>query len=191
MNSKFIMRLAATGVLLLLSTVSSCSSTESGVANSQNSSTSVSSSEVHTVSSSVPEPDSSSIDPCGLLSEEDLAEVGKFESEYQEGGGARYCVWREGFEYGGGGFTFSVGVRDAQGINDINDIGGGVEQIKVNQRPAAKTEDPKTGDCMLAVMIGESSRVDVTILGEDGGGDSCGIAEVIAGLVEPHLPEIP
>jgi len=61
----------------------------------------------------------------------------------------------------------------------------------VNQRPAVTTEDPKTGDCTLAVEISDSSRIDVTILGEDGAGDSCGIAEVIAGLVEPHLPEIP
>ncbi|WP_232283884.1 DUF3558 family protein [Saccharomonospora cyanea] len=142
-------------------------------------------------SSSFARPASLSIDPCGLISAEDLAEVGEFETEYQEGGGSRYCVWQEGFESGGNGFGFSVGVRDSQGIDAVRDIGGGVDPTEVNQRPAVKTEDPVSGDCMLAVKISDSSRIDVTVLGEDGDGDSCGLAEVIAGMVEPRLPELP
>ena len=190
MNSNIVMRMAAVGAFLLLPTVSGCSTTESGFANSQTSS-SVSPGETQTTVSSSAKPSSSLIDPCELLSEEDLAEVGKFKSEYKEGGGARYCVWQEDFESSGSGFSFSVGVRDFQGIDAVNDIGGGVNPTEVNQRPAVTTEDPKTGDCTLAVEISDSSRIDVTILGEDGAGDSCEIAEVIAGLVEPHLPEIP
>jgi hypothetical protein len=60
----------------------------------------------------------------------------------------------------------------------------------VNQRPAVTTEDPKSGDCTLAVEVSDSSRVDVTVLGEDGDGDSCGIAKVIAEIFEPRLPEL-
>lgn len=190
MNSKVVVRMVVAGAFLLLPAISACSATESGFANPQSSS-SVSLGETQTTVPSSEKPSSSSIDPCELLSAEDLAEVGKFETENKEGGGARYCVWQEGFESGGTGFSFSVGVRDSQGIESVNDIGGGVDPTEVNQRPAVKTEDPVTGDCTLAVKISDSSRVDVTILGEDGAGDSCGLAKVIADLIEPRLPELP
>ncbi|WP_232284056.1 DUF3558 family protein [Saccharomonospora glauca] len=182
--------MAVAGAILLLPTISGCATTESGFANSQTSSN-VSLGETQTTVSSSAKPSSSSIDPCELVSAEDLADVGEFETEYQEGGGSRYCVWQEGFESGGNGFSFSVGVRDSQGIDAVRDIGGGVDPTEVNQRPAVKTEDPVSGDCMLAVKVSDSSRIDVTVLGEDGDGDSCGLAEVIAGMVEPRLPELP
>lgn len=132
-----------------------------------------------------------SIDSCELLSVEDMDEVGEFESKYKEGGGARSCFWQESSAGGGDVFTFVLSVRDSQGIDAVNDIGGGVDLDEVNQRPAVTTQDPKTGDCTLAMKLSGSSRVDVTVLGEDGSDDSCDIAKVIAGMFEPRLPAIP
>ena len=181
---------AGVAALVLLGS-SGCSRQEAGFAEPQSPSGAPGVSSPLASASSPAHPASLSIDPCELVSAEDLADVGEFETEYQEGGGSRYCVWQEGFESGGNGFSFSVGVRDSQGIDAVRDIGGGVDPTEVNQRPAVKTEDPVSGDCMLAVKVSDSSRIDVTVLGEDGDGDSCGLAEVIAGMVEPRLPELP
>jgi hypothetical protein len=189
MKSKVVERIAVVSAFLLLVTVSGCSATENGLASPRISASS-SPGEVQTTAPSTAEPNTTTLDPCALITAEELAEVGDFESEYKEGGGARYCVWQEGFESGGSGFSFSVGVRDSQGIDTVNDIGGGVHPTAVNQRPAVTTEDPKSGDCTLAVEVSDSSRVDVTVLGEDGDGDSCGIAKVIAEIFEPRLPEL-
>ncbi|TLW93872.1 DUF3558 domain-containing protein [Saccharomonospora piscinae] len=171
-------------VTLLSLGVSGCSSEKQGVAE-PGPSPSVSSSEKTIPSSVVPV--SASIDPCELISAADLADIGKFESEYREGGAARSCYWGHSFENGGDGFGFGVSVRDAQTIESVNDNGGGLQSADINQRPAVSTEDPNSGDCTFAMKIDDLSRVDVTVTGEDG----CEIAEVIAGLVEPRLPDIP
>lgn len=129
---------------------------------------------------------SSSIDPCDLLSASDLAEVGNFDSKYEERGGVRACIWQNSFKNGGDGFTFGVSVRDSESIEMVNDFGGGIRPEEVNQRPAVSTEDPEFGDCRFAMKIDDLSRVDITVTGEGG----CEIAKVIAGLVEPRLPAI-
>ncbi|EID53733.1 DUF3558 family protein [Saccharomonospora xinjiangensis] len=179
-------RLALLGVVLLAPGVAGCSTAERGIAESPTSPRS-SSSAAQATSASSTGPDSTAIDPCDLITAEDLADVGEFEPTYKEGAGARTCDWQSGFESGGDGFAFSVGVRDSQGIDSVRDIGGGVEPDTVNQRPAAKTYDPRSKDCLIAVEISDTSRVDVTTLADDG----CEIAPIIAGLVEPKLPAVP
>ncbi len=136
------------------------------------------------------DPISSSLDPCDLLSTEDLAEAGKFKTEYKEEGGARSCYWQSDFEQGGDGFTFAVSLRDAQSVETLNDLGAGVQRTEVNQRPAAVSKNAEFRSCTVAMKLDDVSRVDVSVprTEED---DACEIAEVIAGLVEPHLPEIP
>lgn len=174
---------------LLLGAVSGCSEKEQGHAQSQalpNGSSNDTSTAMPTASASI----GSSLEPCDLLSAEDLAEAGKFESRYEEGGGARSCYWQNSFENGGDGFTFTVSVRDEQSIEQMNDLGAGVQRIEVNQRPAAVSKNAEFRSCTVGMKLDDVSRVDVGVprTEED---DACEIAEVIAGLVEPHLPEIP
>lgn len=177
--------MVAAGVTLLAA-ASGCSAEERGVAEPGFSAGNPSSDAATSLPSSTA-PASVSIDPCGLLSTEDLAEVGKFESEYSEDGSARSCYWQRSAVGGGDVFTFVLSVRDGQNIESVNDNGSGVHAEEVNQRPAVSTEDPRLGDCTFAMKIDDSSRVDVTVTGEDG----CEIARVIAGMVEPRLPEMP
>ncbi|OQO93233.1 hypothetical protein B1813_12015 [Saccharomonospora piscinae] len=179
--------LAAT--FLILITISGCSNGECGYAEPHASAGTSLSELPATVPSSVLE--SASIDPCELISVVDLADVGEFDSEYKEGGGARSCFWQADFESGSGGFTFTVGVRDSQGIDTVNDIGNGVKQREVNQRAAVSTQDPASGDCVMALRLDDSSRVDVTVLGGSEVNNSCEIAEIISGILEPRLPEVP
>nr|WP_245266957.1 DUF3558 family protein [Saccharomonospora piscinae] len=177
------------GAILVLSAISGCSNGERGYAEPQASAGAPLSENPTTV----PSPGgsvSTSIDPCELISTADLADVGEFDSEYKEGGGARACFWQADFDSGAGGFTFTVGVRDSQGIDTVNDIGDGVKQEEVNQRAAVSTHDPASGDCMMALELDAFSRVDVTVLGGREVSDSCEIAEIISGILEPRLPEV-
>lgn len=174
----------------LLVAVSGCSEGQSGHAEPQMS-PSDSSGGTQTTSVNPSGQISFSIDPCDLVSEEDLVEVGKFEKEYEEAAGARTCYWQHTFENGGDGFGFAVGVRDSQGIDAVNDNGSGVHPSEVNQRPSVWTVDPKFDDCVLAMKVDEVSRVDITVSGDSESNDSCEVAEVIAGMVEPRLPELP
>ncbi len=188
MLTKIGVRSGAAVAVLLLGMVSGCSGEEQGHAQPQelpNGSSSDTPTAAPTSSASL----GSSLEPCDLLSAEDLAEAGKFESRYEEGGGARSCYWKNSFENGGDGFTFTVSVRDLQSIEQMNDLGAGVQQTEVNQRPAAISKNAEFGSCTVGMKLDDVSRVDVGVprTEED---DACEIAEVIAGLVEPYLPEI-
>lgn len=171
---------------VFLAAVSGCSAGERGIAEPQVSANNPSR-EVTTSAPSSAAPISASIEPCDLISAEDLAHVGEFESEYSEDGSARSCYWQRSAVGGGDVFTFALSVRDTQSIETVKDNGGGLHADEVNQRPAVATEDPNLGDCTFAMKIDDSSRIDITVTGEDG----CEIAKEIAGMVEPRLPELP
>jgi hypothetical protein len=184
--------LAMSSSILFLIALSGCSDREPGFAEpehqtNQPARTSTTSSQSTNNPSTTPA--SSSIDPCELLSEEDLGDAGSFDSEYKEEGGARSCYWQQSATGGGDVFTFILSVRDTQGIDTVKNIGNGIEQTDVNKRPAVSTQDPKSGDCVLALQIGDTSRIDVIVLGEGDGLDgSCDIAKEIAGRFEVKLP---
>lgn len=174
--------------VLLLGLVSGCSNKDQGNAQPQDPSNG-SSVAFPSTSPASADPISSTLQPCDLLSSEDLAEAGKFKPRYEEGGGARSCFWKNSLESGGDGFTFAVSLRDAQSIEQLNDNGAGVQRIEVNQRPAAVSENAKFRSCTVAMKLDDASRVDVAVPSTEKD-DACEIAKVIAGLVEPHLPEI-
>ncbi|MEY7973946.1 DUF3558 domain-containing protein [Saccharomonospora xinjiangensis] len=172
-----------------LSFASGCSTKEEGIAQTQPRTEPPSRT---SATSALPSADqsSSSIDPCALLSASDLSDAGEFQSEYSDDGSARSCYWQRSAVGGGEVFTFALSVRDTQGIDTMNDYGGGITEDVINHRPVAVAKDPGNGDCTLAMKIGDSSRVDVTILDKGGEDDACQVAEVIAEMVEPRLPEI-
>lgn len=177
--------------VVLMGFVSGCTSDEKGIAGPRDS---VSVSPSYSTTSA---PESSgaisiSIDPCEILSSEDLASYGKFESKQRTLGGARSCLWQRSIEGSQGVATFSLNVRDAQSIETVNDVGGGVLEGEVNGRPAAVAENPHSGSCTVAMKIDDNSRIDVTITtppNRDEG--SCQFGEEVAYLIEPRLPAIP
>ncbi len=183
--------LGAVVAALVLMGSSGCSRQEAGFAESKSPSGASGVSSPLASASSPARPVSLSINPCGLVSEEDLAEVGKFEKKYQEAASARTCYWQHTFENGGDGFGFAVGVRDSQSIEAVNDNGSGVHSDEVNQRPSVWTVDPKFDDCVFSMKVDEGARVDITVAGDSESNDSCEVAKVIAGMVEPRLPELP
>lgn len=187
---KFDRRLTVMYPLISLMVISGCTEGEKGLAAPKDSTVGMPS-----VTSGQTEPSrseaSSSIEPCDLITEKDLTDVGEFDTKYKESEGARSCHWERRIDEGADPLGFTLSVRDAQGIESVNDIGSGISETSVNQRPAVMTHDPRSGDCMLSLRIGASSRIDVTVLGGSGMEDACEASEVIAGVFEPRLPEAP
>ncbi|WP_218151700.1 DUF3558 domain-containing protein [Amycolatopsis arida] len=124
------------------------------------------------------------LDPCGLLDPAELAEFGTFSAGRPVNqGGARGCDWiADRGPYAGLGV--GVDIRDAQGVDEVNDLGDGVQTGDINERPAAQTST--LGACIIALSLGENARADVSV---NAGERSCEIADKVAGIVEPKLPE--
>lgn len=135
------------------------------------------------------------MDPCDLLSSEEVVEFGNFKPpSRQEMGGARGCDFlpdrgdesdrREESE--GSLPTIGVGIRDEQGIGDAVDQGYGVDNGEFNGRPAAKIP-AEGGGCIIALALTDTSRVDVGVTGIDTD-KACQLVEQVTEIVEPKLP---
>ncbi|GAA3988008.1 hypothetical protein GCM10022247_03000 [Allokutzneria multivorans] len=128
------------------------------------------------------------LDPCALIQPSDLAGHGAFKAqERYEVDDARICSYSRdgasGFEQR---FMVSVGIRDDQNADSVQERGRGRTLGNVNGRKTVKV--PSTAfDCLLVVAIDEKSRADILILGT--GMDSCALAEQLADVVEPRLPK--
>ncbi|WP_307845866.1 DUF3558 domain-containing protein [Saccharomonospora sp. NB11] len=173
---------------LLAFTVAGCSDKEQGHAEPKNPAGGLSS--TAPTDSVPPTAIGPTLEPCELLSTDELAQVGEFSSRYEEQGGARSCHWQNSMKSGGDGFTFAVSVRDAQSVDVMNDNGAGVESIEINERPGRVSKNAAHGSCTVALKLDDISRVDISVPRTEQD-DACEIAEVIAGMVEPNLPAVP
>lgn len=89
-------------------------------------------------------------------------------------------------------FSIDVAVRDRQGIKDATDVGGGLQKGKMGSgRPAVQIPFPadQGGDCILALAVGETSRVDITASAVGDAKTACDIVSQVADIVDPKLPK--
>ncbi|WP_083665892.1 DUF3558 family protein [Saccharomonospora sp. CUA-673] len=129
------------------------------------------------------------LEPCQLIGADQLAEFGDMAPGQPENvGTARDCRFdlanRESTERT---LLISVGIRDQQGISDAQDRGNGIDHGEVDGRQFARI--PSTGSCTVAIGVTESSRVDVYAGTTDGTEEACRIADEVAAMVEPELPQ--
>ena len=133
-----------------------------------------------------------SLDPCSLLLASDLTSYGTFIGpNKREEFGARSCGYVTQVKNSSDPqMGVDVNIRDSQGVDTINDQGGGITQGKVNGRPSAMAlGTPDLGICVLALAVGTSSRVDVTITSATDTKQACDVAAKVADNVEPRLPK--
>ncbi|GAB3138813.1 DUF3558 family protein [Amycolatopsis stemonae] len=182
--ARVVLPLAAGGLLL-----AGCTGTQGGTASPASSPPASQGS-----SSAAPDPSSgaattASLNPCELLTATDVSAFGQFKApEQKELGGARLCsylrlITTASDESGG----VSVGIRDSQGIDSVNDAGGGKTTGNVNGRKAVQAPSPPAG-CTLALAVGTAARVDVLATSTDAT-KACDLASQVADKVEPKLPK--
>lgn len=135
---------------------------------------------------------------CDLFTAEEAKKIGVSgagtDNGSMAGSGTSRCEWSKPFVGGEGGFTLSIVVRPAQGIETV-DVGpgttkeeGGFQGRKAVQVKGAEDGTAK-GQCMVALAVGPGARVDI---GATAGTDTqfaCDTVNDVATIVEPKLPK--
>jgi hypothetical protein len=123
------------------------------------------------------------LEPCDLLTAEELTALGLPSEPFEEGelGPARRCQWQAS-----GGNGLDVAVMDDLGIDEVQSENT-PRPLTIGSHDAAEY-DGVLGTCVVAMAVTDSSRVDV--LGTAGGdmNKACDVANQAAKLVEPKLP---
>lgn len=181
--ARAVLPLVAGGLLL-----AGCTGTETGTASP------ASSPSAPAGSTGAPSPSSgaastASLNPCELLTAAEVASFGQFKApDQKELGGARVCsylrVLTSASDESGG---ITVAVRDSQGIDSVNDAGGGKTKGNVNGRTAVQAPSPPAA-CTLALAVGTAARVDIVTTATDPT-KACNLASDVADKVEPKLPK--
>lgn len=182
----------AVGFVTAALAVSGCSGQEPGSALPQPSSASASGTESTDSSPSSGDPaalSSEALDPCTLLKASDLARWGEFEPPRTRAElGVRTCEYPPVRADDDAELrpTLTVGVRDEQTVDTVNDEGYGINRGNLNGRRIAQI--PAPGGCIISIEFDAKSRVDVGVTGIDTN-EACNMVGPVAELVEPRLPE--
>ncbi|HEY3465294.1 MAG TPA: DUF3558 domain-containing protein [Amycolatopsis sp.] len=185
---RVVLPLVAGGALL-----AGCTSTQGGTA-----------SPVQSPSASAPETSESSsssggggtqsiTDPCTLIEPGDLSSYGEFNPpRNQTVGGARTCNYQKKIASASDkSMVIGANIRDTASVDQVNDTGGGVVDKDINGRKAKEASGgASVAGCTVALPVGDSSRVDVAVIGVGTADEACQIAEAVAkSAVEPRLPK--
>lgn len=165
-----------------------CSPTDEGQAAPSPSSNSSSSPPMSPSASGGDSPSLADIDPCSLLSSDELSSLGNFpEGKPENVGSARTCGFKkERQKTTDPGLDLGVNIREEQGIGDAQDMGMGIDRTEANGRELAQIPGP--GGCTIAIGVSDTSRVDIVVVGDEGTQQACNDADKVAAIVEPKLP---
>lgn len=132
---------------------------------------------------------------CDLLTASEAEPLGIAEPGVDNGAlagtGTSRCEWSKPFVNGDGGFALSVVVRPEQTIGTVKVLSGwSSENGEFNGRSARILKQVRAGgaSCMLAIALGESSRIDIGATG-DSTDQTCGLVNDVASIIEPKLPK--
>lgn len=130
-----------------------------------------------------------SIQPCDLPSSSVLAQLQLTKIGSGTDSGARSCRWQKPVDINGiNGYTASVDIRDSQGLSDVNTDGYTVTDDTVGSHQAKELQSSALGDCIIAIGVTDSSRVDVTANAGTDASQACDVVSQLAKAVEPQLP---
>lgn len=134
-----------------------------------------------------------SLDACTLLQratiEKEFADFAPFqEGKREDSSDVRGCTWYNETETANDPrLQVDVAIRDRQGVKDAQDAGGGVSTgTLASGREAAQIPIPSTKGCIIALAVGPTSRVDITVGVHE---KACDMASAMADLVDPKLPK--
>lgn len=128
-----------------------------------------------------PESGTTDLQPCELLTPEDLETLGVPAGVEDEVGLARMCQWQAS-----GKHTVSAGIFDDLGLGDVVSRASKT-RTSVGSHDAVRYWGP-LGVCAIAIGVTESSRVDVSGVAGGDRGVACRVAKQAAALVEAKLP---
>lgn len=185
---RVVLPLVAGGALL-----AGCTSTQGGTASPAQSPSASETGAPETSSSSSGGGTQSITDACSLIEVSDLSSYGEFSPpQSQTISGARSCKYQKKIASASDkSMVIGANIRDTASVAQVNDTGGGVVDKDINGRQAKEAPGGGSVDgCTLALPVGDSSRVDVAVIGVGSADEACQIAEAVAkAAVEPRLPK--
>jgi hypothetical protein len=130
-------------------------------------------------------------DPCSLLEAGDLSSYGEFNAPVNKTlGSARSCSYQKKLASASDELlVIGANVRDDASVDQVRDSGRGVADKDINGRRAKESPDGVASGCTLGLAVGDSSRVDVEVIGDNSSDEACQMAEAVAKAVEPRLPK--
>jgi hypothetical protein len=125
------------------------------------------------------------LEPCDILDSNDISTLQLTGGEERKIGSARVCEYRREGPTINESYAVAVGLWDDQGLGDLN-----AENItplpNIGSHEAASYTE-LSGDCGIAIVVSDTSRVDVSSTG----GDvqlGCQLTNQVAAAVEAKLP---
>jgi hypothetical protein len=125
-------------------------------------------------------PVSAAINPCTLLTADDIQGLGITPRGPDTLGGSRGCSWTKNGQY-----VVGFSVLDHLGIDQANSGGNPITNHPVGSHDGRQFEGA-LGGCAVALAITETSSVDVVVGGDQT--QECQLADQFAQLIEPKLP---
>jgi len=125
------------------------------------------------------------IEPCDLLTGDDLSRLGLSGGDDADFGDSPGCDWSKS-----GDFGVLIGLSPDLGAEEANLSGATPEPITLGSHDALRVEEQggAEGSCAILIVVSDSSYVDVSATA---GGDTpkaCDKANEVAELIEPKLP---
>lgn len=107
------------------------------------------------------------------------------------GTGTSSCGWNRSSSPSRSALALDVTVRPEQGIDSVEPGSGTITDGEFEGRPSRQVRDfMGDGDCMLAISVGDTARVDIGLNDTDDDTDkACDAVNKIATVVEPKLPD--
>jgi predicted small secreted protein len=127
-----------------------------------------------------------SLQPCDLLGASVLDQNQLTKSDSSSDSGARSCGWENTTQDNGAGYSLGIDIRDSQGTADANTGGYAKTTDNVGSHQGVQLESSSGDDCIVAIGVTSTSRVDVVVSTSNGG--ACTLANQFANVVEPQLP---
>lgn len=118
------------------------------------------------------------VDPCRLLTQSDVTQLGLTPNGPDNTAKSRGCAWNKGTSY-------SVGIyaNGSQGLDELRANNSTTASLQSHDAIQIANSNM---DCVFDIAISRTSSVDITV--EAGTGNACQIATQYATLIEPKLP---
>ncbi|MCR3720540.1 MULTISPECIES: DUF3558 domain-containing protein [Prauserella salsuginis group] len=171
--------------------VTACSNSEGGIPEADAGSSPARSSVVTSPSAddeTGPGTSLSDLDPCSLLNQADVRQFGPVEeAQREEEDLVDSCSWEpDRSQTSGERGTLGIVIRENAGLQDMNDLGMGVQRTEEDGRQYARVPDPN--GCGIAIGVTNNARVDILVTGADPD-KACEMANTLAEVVEPKVPQ--
>ncbi|TLW93512.1 DUF3558 domain-containing protein [Saccharomonospora piscinae] len=129
------------------------------------------------------------IDPCSLLSDEEIGQFGEFDGPSKRVvGSGQVCTWQGAKEtVGDQAPLVNLVVRDNVGLSGVVDMGDGLTPGATENTGRALVRTMSPDGCLIAMKITSGSRLDVDVA-EVSGDDACDLAGKMVEIVDTRLP---